>query len=698
MTSPAKPKATLKRKVARLFRGRAAVKAEPSKPIKPPKPPPPPPPPPGWTRVREEPGWRGFDLNGFGAFAVIAGRLTTVEAAPIEPQTVIVRVRVLNAAGGALDDGLTGLRNSQKIGRYFYPGEVLEGEDWRFGLKLPAGAARLELAVQHHRRGDATRYFQRDLDVEKADRIANPRLTAAVQRAAGERAERASTELRRALKAHAAALAGRPGPLHADEDPFGEPLAQYYVQAEGDAALGERLALRRLKAGRDLEALSLLDLTRHPALIRALGRRRLHEATADITPPATPPPIKARSLVYLLHNSLPFDSGGYAARAHGLLRGFQAAGWTVHAFTRPGYPEDRGKVSDADRHEIDGVTYHRLPGDQSIDDADQAAYVDHFAERVLEALEGQEVGLIQAASFFQNAFAGRIVADRLGVPLIYEMRGMDWLTRGSEDPRWFSSDQARVARDLELWAAKAADRVMAITPALKDWLVEAGVPAERVGVLRNGASPDQFAPRPRDDALAERLGLSSAFVVAYVGSVAPYEGVGDIIAAVAEARRRSGHDIRFLLVGDGRASLGVERTAADLGAEAFMAATGRVPHHEIAAYYSIADVVALARQDIPVCRIISPLKPLEALSMAKYVISTDVPAIRDILEPAQGDGLVPPGSVEAYADAIIHAAENAGDLAERGRRSRDWIVANRDWSILARAALDEAEAVFGGPD
>ena len=50
-------------------------------------------------------------------------------------------------------------------------------------------------------------------------------------------------------------------------------------------------------------------------------------------------PVNNR-IAYVLHNSLPHSSGGYATRSHGVASGLTAAGMDVVAFTRPGFPVD----------------------------------------------------------------------------------------------------------------------------------------------------------------------------------------------------------------------------------------------------------------------------------------------------------------------------------------------------------------------
>ena len=67
-------------------------------------------------------------------------------------------------------------------------------------------------------------------------------------------------------------------------------------------------------------------------------------------------PIRGR-IIYTLHNSLPFNSGGYATRSHGIAVGLKKLSWDVHVVTRAGYPHDEKGINTSkfkEEEEIDG--------------------------------------------------------------------------------------------------------------------------------------------------------------------------------------------------------------------------------------------------------------------------------------------------------------------------------------------------------
>src|SRR5690606_24098336 len=85
---------------------------------------------------------------------------------------------------------------------------------------------------------------------------------------------------------------------------------------------------------------------------------RLSVPHADRYRPGSSGPARA---AYCLHNSLPYASGGYATRGHGLMRGLMASGGSGIVLARPGFPSDSKRESPAppgrSSRRVDGITY-----------------------------------------------------------------------------------------------------------------------------------------------------------------------------------------------------------------------------------------------------------------------------------------------------------------------------------------------------
>src|SRR5699024_4333938 len=110
---------------------------------------------------------------------------------------------------------------------------------------------------------------------------------------------------------------------------------------------------------------------------------------------------------YLLHNSLPHNSAGYATRTHGLLSDLNRIGWDVDGGTRRRYPYDMpgmADLPDVPMHELVGnVDYRRLLTGREIEKKNPLFdYTERYSSALLELAKEQRPAIIHAASNHWN--------------------------------------------------------------------------------------------------------------------------------------------------------------------------------------------------------------------------------------------------------------------------------------------------------
>ena len=392
-------------------------------------------------------------------------------------------------------------------------------------------------------------------------------------------------------------------------------------------------------------------------------------------------------VLYLLHNALPHHSGGYATRTHGLLTELGRMGWDVDGVTRLGYPYDMPKmaeVPDLPAHEVVGeVDYHHLLTGRQIEKKNPMYdYVARYTDALLPLARAERPAILHGASNHWNGLAAVKAGRLLGIPSVYEVRGLWEVTRGSRDPEWARSDQYTYIARMEADAARGATKVLAITQALKTELVERGVDEDKIVLVPNGVDTGRFTPLPRDEELAAQLGVSGKAVIGYVGTVVDYEGL-DLLLESAAALRRTREDFHVLIIGDGAKLEELTALAAEQGLEDVVTFTGRIPHHEVERYYSIIDITPFPRLPLPVCEMVSPLKPFEAMAMGKAVIASDVAALAEIVTPGENGLLHEKGSAESLTVQLERLLDDRSLLVSLGTHARSWVVAERDWRSIA---------------
>ncbi|HSP60749.1 MAG TPA: glycosyltransferase family 4 protein, partial [Ornithinimicrobium sp.] len=397
------------------------------------------------------------------------------------------------------------------------------------------------------------------------------------------------------------------------------------------------------------------------------------------------------SVVSVLGQSLPLRSGGYATRSHGILTSLVSRGWRMNAVTRLGFPYDLWWAAADERvvpplDLVDGVPYHRLlhDGIRHYPRTPLVPYVEDGARGIAELARTERASLVHASSLFDVGMAGLLAAREVGVPFVYEMRGLKQLLESARQPQFADSPRSRYLDLLEGTVAREADALFVITDALGRQMVEMGVDPARITVVPNGVNAERFQPRPRDESLADRLGLAGRTIIGYAGGLVHYEGLDLLFEATARLQR-SRDDFHVLVVGDGAHQRALHRVVAELGVQDRVTFTGRVPHDQVEDYLSIVDITPFPRKPLPVCELISPIKPFEAMAMEKAVVASDVAALAEIVQDGVTGRLFAKGDADDLARVLAELLDDPAQRRRLGETSRAWVVAERDWSRITDA-------------
>jgi glycosyltransferase involved in cell wall biosynthesis len=425
----------------------------------------------------------------------------------------------------------------------------------------------------------------------------------------------------------------------------------------------QALELARRAGERDQER-RLAGLLRElePGWTPRLGRTSIDQR-------GTPPRVLA-----LLEVTLPHAPSGYAYRSRDLLAALGDAGFNPLAATRLGFPASRGVRNWSPVERVDGVIHHRynVPGLRQYSGVPLDRRVQENAERLLDLVHSTAPAAIIAGTPDLNGVAALGLRSATGIPVIYDVRGfpeMSWAVQtGGSDTELY-----RRRRDAETACASAADAVITLSETMRQELGGRGVDASRVFVVPHIVDSDRFAPRPRNQELARSYGLEGKLVVGSVTSLTDYEGIDDLIRAVALARAE-GPEIAALIVGDGRYRPALEELVTELRIRDSVVFTGRLEQDQVPHHYALLDLFAIPRRDLEVCRAVTPLKPFEALAMGIPVLASDLPALAEIVSTSGGGRTVAPGSERELAEAILDLGRDAPARERLGRSGREHVL------------------------
>jgi glycosyltransferase involved in cell wall biosynthesis len=299
--------------------------------------------------------------------------------------------------------------------------------------------------------------------------------------------------------------------------------------------------------------------------------------------------------------------------------------------------------------------------------------------RVLEKLHRRQPldVVLERMSLF--SYAGLQFARRRCLPYLLEVNAP--LTREQAEHRRL--ELPGFAAAVEDALLSGADRVIAVSAAIRDFAVSRGADPGRVTVLPNAADALFRSPEP---AAAESR---RPYTVGFVGTLKSWHGLSELFAAF---HRISGPvaGARLLIVGDGPERPRLEALAESLGISKNLEWAGEVPHCEVPRLLARMDVAAAPYPPIPGFYF-SPLKIAEYMASGRAIVAGRIGQLAETLEHERTALLYRPGDTEGLAGCLLRLAGDEGLRKRLGSNALD-ASRRRSWQDNARTIVGLARA------
>jgi glycosyltransferase involved in cell wall biosynthesis len=217
-------------------------------------------------------------------------------------------------------------------------------------------------------------------------------------------------------------------------------------------------------------------------------------------------------------------------------------------------------------------------------------------------------------------------------------------------------------------------------------MVRRGVEESKISVVPNAVDVERFSQVTRDESLARELGFEGSVVIGFAGSITFYEGLDDLLIACAALRGNTKQPFGLLFVGDGAVKADLEQLAAELGIADLCRFVGRVPHHDVERYLGIMDITPFPRKPLPVCEMVSPLKPLESMASGVAVMVSSVDALLEMVDYGACGAVFTKGDNDDLALQLGKLIDDAELRRGYVEHARGWVAENRSWLAVARTA------------
>jgi glycosyltransferase involved in cell wall biosynthesis len=388
-------------------------------------------------------------------------------------------------------------------------------------------------------------------------------------------------------------------------------------------------------------------------------------------------PGPAAKGVCLLVTNIDAPSGGIQKNSRLLLSELNKRGIATYVCVRNYHGLPRDEV-------VDGTVIHRSPvlgGSMALNG------ILYFLDVLFWLIRNRsKYDLIHCQQMFGPTMAAAMASYVIHKPILTRVTTVGELGEVKQIREMpLSGLRMRLIRRVTAWAA--------LTKAMKEELVDLGVPGERVRIIYNstaiGAEVSYSAETKA--ALRKQLNLPESPIAVFVGRLSEEKNLDVLIQAWPEVLQQF-PSAQLLLLGEGGAYRNVEprlrAIVGSLGLSTSVQFRGHVANAKD--YVVAADVFVLPSRTEGMSNAL-----VEALSCGTAIVATDIPANAEICTHEVDALLVPVGDRPALASAITKLFGSASLALEFGtaarRKAEDALSVDR----MVEAYLDAYEDMLG---
>ncbi|KQS32302.1 glycosyltransferase family 4 protein [Pedobacter sp. Leaf194] len=298
-------------------------------------------------------------------------------------------------------------------------------------------------------------------------------------------------------------------------------------------------------------------------------------------------------------------------------------------------------------------------------------------KKVRKIVDNEKINLIHAhgTRANSNTFSS---AKSLKIPLIYTVHGWS-----------FHPDQGQVIKTIrtlsERFLVNVADKTICVSESnLREG--RSKFPMPNASVILNGINRLKFDPDKNYKNIREEFDIKKDdIVVGYIARITHQKSPLTFINAIFETK--APENVKFLIVGDG-----------DLKPEML----------DLAKELNLKNIIFIDfREDIPdILNAIDifclpslweglPIALLEAMSMRKAIIASNIDGISDLIAPDENGILVPPGNVKLLSEALNLLIGNASLASKFGLKAEQTIKEQFNVEVMTRKIESVYEDLLG---
>ncbi len=216
-----------------------------------------------------------------------------------------------------------------------------------------------------------------------------------------------------------------------------------------------------------------------------------------------------------------------------------------------------------------------------------------------------------------------------------------------------------------------------------------GIAEDHIHFIPHGVNTEIFKPVDAIE-LKKKLGLLDADVLLYVGRIAKGKGVDKLIKILYQVRRKNKRVKLVIIGGDAGYLSYVKILIEKYNLSDDVIFTGYIAKYDLAAYYSIADLVVYpSRQEI------FGLVICEAMACGKPVIGSDIMGPSEIIVDGKTGFTSNFEDISALSEKIITLLDNKNILLKLGQNGLERAKKLFSWQKTAQLHFNLYKSVLG---
>jgi glycogen synthase len=308
-------------------------------------------------------------------------------------------------------------------------------------------------------------------------------------------------------------------------------------------------------------------------------------------------------------------------------------------------------------------------------------YTWNLGQLVAQAVRNGQYDIVHAQGLCAYGYGMLRKRDRRlqAIPFIANPHGLEEYRTPSK-LKWLAYAPFRA---LYSAGTRSADRAIATDACTKDDLPHyLAVRPERVVVIPSAIDVEECLAPVSDAArssIRSSLTIQPGLNMLSVSRLERNKGYHILAEALARIHTQLPSNWRWLLVGQGKERIALERQAHELGIAKHVTFVGRLDDQQLHNLYEEIDLMIH-----PTLYEGSSLVTLEAMIHQRAVIASAAGGIPDKIFPERNGILVQPGQVDQLAQAILAAVRQRDCWPAWGRMSEQIVRSTFDWPVVSR--------------